>query len=117
MSSSNASVGIIMGANRLPVMQDAASILTEFGIAYEITIVSAHRTPERMFDYARTAAQRGIKVIIAGAGGAAHLPGMTALHYAPPGYRRSRKIFQFHRWLGIPFYLSCKCPMVYLLPR
>jgi 5-(carboxyamino)imidazole ribonucleotide mutase len=72
-------VGIIMGSTSdLPIMQDAADILKEFGIAYELTIVSAHRTPERMFEYAKTAASRGIQVIIAGAGGAAHLPGMTA---------------------------------------
>lgn len=62
----------------LPIMQEAANILKEFGIAHEVTIVSAHRTPERMFEYARTAVDRGIRVIIAGAGGAAHLPGMTA---------------------------------------
>ena len=62
----------------LPVMQDAADILKDFGISYEIDIVSAHRTPEKMFDYAKNAHKRGIKVIIAGAGGAAHLPGMTA---------------------------------------
>lgn len=62
----------------LPVMQEAATILKEFGVAYELTIVSAHRTPERMFEYAKSAADRGLKVIIAGAGGAAHLPGMTA---------------------------------------
>ena len=72
-------VGIIMGsASDLPVMQDAADILKELGIQYEINIVSAHRTPELMFDYAKSAHTRGIKVIIAGAGGAAHLPGMTA---------------------------------------
>jgi 5-(carboxyamino)imidazole ribonucleotide mutase len=72
-------VGIIMGsASDLPVMQDAADILDSFGIRYEIDIVSAHRTPERMFDYAKNAHGRGLKVIIAGAGGAAHLPGMTA---------------------------------------
>ncbi|MCC6702188.1 MAG: 5-(carboxyamino)imidazole ribonucleotide mutase [Fluviicola sp.] len=72
-------VGIIMGSTSdLPIMQDAATILKEFGVPYELTIVSAHRTPERMFEYAKTAAVRGIKVIIAGAGGAAHLPGMTA---------------------------------------
>jgi 5-(carboxyamino)imidazole ribonucleotide mutase len=72
-------VGIIMGSQSdLPVMQDAANILKELGIAYEIDIVSAHRTPEKMFDYAKNAHHRGIKVIIAGAGGAAHLPGMTA---------------------------------------
>jgi 5-(carboxyamino)imidazole ribonucleotide mutase len=72
-------VGIIMGSKSdLPVMQDAASVLKELGVEYEITVVSAHRTPDRMFSYARGAAERGIKVIIAGAGGAAHLPGMVA---------------------------------------
>lgn len=72
-------VGIIMGsASDLPVMQEAADILQELGIKYEINIVSAHRTPELMFDYAKSAHTRGLKVIIAGAGGAAHLPGMTA---------------------------------------
>ena len=72
-------VGIIMGSKSdLPVMQDAADILKEFGISYEITVVSAHRTPERMFNYAKDAHSRGLKVIIAGAGGAAHLPGMVA---------------------------------------
>lgn len=74
-----AEVGIIMGsASDLPVMQGAADILKQFGIAYEIDVVSAHRTPEKMFNYAKGAVSRGIKVIIAGAGGAAHLPGMTA---------------------------------------
>jgi len=62
----------------LPVMEEAAKILEEFGVSYEITIVSAHRTPERMFRYAQEAESRGIEVIIAGAGGAAHLPGMVA---------------------------------------
>lgn len=62
----------------LPVMQGAADILKAFHVEYEITIVSAHRTPERMFEYANNAESRGIKVIIAGAGGAAHLPGMVA---------------------------------------
>ena len=62
----------------LPVMQDAIDILNELGIEHEVNIVSAHRTPELMFDYARSAHTRGLKVIIAGAGGAAHLPGMTA---------------------------------------
>lgn len=74
-----AEVGIIMGsASDLPVMQEAADILKEFGISYELDIVSAHRTPEKMVDYAKSAHKRGLKVIIAGAGGAAHLPGMTA---------------------------------------
>lgn len=72
-------VGIIMGSDSdLPVMQDAAKVMEDFGIEYEIKIVSAHRTPKEMYDYAETAAERGLKVIIAGAGGAAHLPGMTA---------------------------------------
>lgn len=62
----------------LPVMQDAADVLKELGVEYEINVVSAHRTPDLMFSYARAAADRGIKVIIAGAGGAAHLPGMVA---------------------------------------
>lgn len=72
-------VGIIMGSDSdLPVMQEAAKILNEFHIGYEITVVSAHRTPERMFDYAKSALDRGLKIIIAGAGGSAHLPGMVA---------------------------------------
>ena len=72
-------VGIIMGSKSdLPVMTPAAEMLKQFNIPYEMTVVSAHRTPERMIDYARGAADRGIKVIIAGAGGAAHLPGMVA---------------------------------------
>jgi len=72
-------VGIIMGSDSdLPVMQDAADILTNAGINFEMTIVSAHRTPRRLVRYAESAVQRGLKVIIAGAGGAAHLPGMTA---------------------------------------
>lgn len=72
-------VGIIMGSQSdLDVMKAAAAILEEFGVDHEVQIVSAHRTPEWMMQYATTAASRGIKVIIAGAGGAAHLPGMTA---------------------------------------
>jgi 5-(carboxyamino)imidazole ribonucleotide mutase len=72
-------VGIIMGSDSdLPVMQAAADVLTELGIGFEMTIVSAHRTPKRLYDYAETAVARGLKVIIAGAGGAAHLPGMAA---------------------------------------
>lgn len=74
-----AQVGIIMGsASDLPVMQEAIDILKELGIDYEVDIVSAHRTPEKMMAYGQEAHQRGIKVIIAGAGGAAHLPGMVA---------------------------------------
>ena len=72
-------VGIIMGSDSdLPVMQAAADILKEFGIEFELTVVSAHRTPNRMVEYAQGAKARGLKVIIAGAGGAAHLPGMVA---------------------------------------
>ncbi|MGL4791144.1 MAG: 5-(carboxyamino)imidazole ribonucleotide mutase [Anaerotignaceae bacterium] len=72
-------IGIIMGSDSdLPVMGEAAKILDKLSIPYELTIVSAHRTPDRMYDYAKAAHENGIKVIIAGAGGAAHLPGMTA---------------------------------------
>ena len=72
-------VGIIMGsASDLPVMKDAKEILDALGVESEVQIVSAHRTPEKMVEYAKNASKRGIKVIIAGAGGAAHLPGMTA---------------------------------------
>ncbi len=72
-------IAIIMGSDSdLPVMQEAARILDQFDISYELTLVSAHRTPERLVEYARTAHENGIRVIIAGAGGAAHLPGMTA---------------------------------------
>jgi 5-(carboxyamino)imidazole ribonucleotide mutase len=72
-------IGIIMGSRSdLGIMEEAADVLKELGVEYELTVVSAHRTPDRMFDYAKTAASRGLKVIIAGAGGAAHLPGMVA---------------------------------------
>jgi 5-(carboxyamino)imidazole ribonucleotide mutase len=72
-------VGIIMGSQSdWPTMKDAAAILDELGIAYETKIVSAHRTPDRLWDYGKTAVDRGLQVIIAGAGGAAHLPGMMA---------------------------------------
>ncbi|MFH7243956.1 MAG: 5-(carboxyamino)imidazole ribonucleotide mutase [Spirulina sp.] len=72
-------IGIIMGSDSdLPTMQAAVEVCEAFGVAYEVAIVSAHRTPERMVQYAQTARERGLKVIIAGAGGAAHLPGMVA---------------------------------------
>jgi 5-(carboxyamino)imidazole ribonucleotide mutase len=72
-------VGIIMGSDSdLPVMQAAADVLKELGVSFELTVVSAHRTPRRMVDYASSAKERGLRVIIAGAGGAAHLPGMVA---------------------------------------
>ena len=75
----SAVVGIIMGSKSdLNIMNDAAEIMKAFDVEFEMTVVSAHRTPERMFEYAKQAAGRGIKVIIAGAGGAAHLPGMVA---------------------------------------
>jgi 5-(carboxyamino)imidazole ribonucleotide mutase len=76
---SKATVGIIMGSQSdLKIMKEAAEVLDELDIAYELTIVSAHRTPLRMVEYATTARERGLKVIVAGAGGAAHLPGMVA---------------------------------------
>jgi len=76
---SKAEVGIIMGSQSdLKIMKDAAEVLDELGVVYELTVVSAHRTPLRMVEYAAEARKRGIKVIIAGAGGAAHLPGMVA---------------------------------------
>ncbi len=72
-------VGIIMGSDSdLPVMNEAADILKEFSVPFEMSIVSAHRTPQRMMEYAQTAEERGLEVIVAGAGGAAHLPGMAA---------------------------------------
>ena len=75
----NVQVGIIMGSKSdLPIMAEAAEVLEELGVPYELTIVSAHRTPLRMIDYAESARDRGLKVIVAGAGGAAHLPGMVA---------------------------------------
>jgi len=78
-------VGIIMGSQSdLKVMQEAADLLRELKVPFELTVVSAHRTPERLMEYAATAAERGLKVVIAGAGGAAHLPGMVASVTALP---------------------------------
>ena len=78
-------VGIIMGSSSdLPTMRPAAEVLDEFGVPYEMRVVSAHRTPDDMAEYGRTAHSRGIRVIIAGAGGAAHLPGMVASHSPLP---------------------------------
>ncbi|MCU0393941.1 MAG: 5-(carboxyamino)imidazole ribonucleotide mutase [Thermoflexibacter sp.] len=75
----NQMIGIIMGSKSdLPIMSEAANVLEELGIQYELTVVSAHRTPHRMVEYAEQARSKGLKVIIAGAGGAAHLPGMVA---------------------------------------
>ncbi len=85
MSDISPVVGVIMGSDSdLPTMQGALDALDEFGIGYEVRVVSAHRTPDVMADYARSAAERGLRVIIAGAGGAAHLPGMTASMTALP---------------------------------
>jgi 5-(carboxyamino)imidazole ribonucleotide mutase len=84
-ATSKALVGIIMGSDSdLGTMKEAALVLEELKIPYEITIVSAHRTPDRMYEYAKTAKKRGLEVIIAGAGGAAHLPGMTAANTVLP---------------------------------
>lgn len=78
-------VGIIMGSDSdMPTMQEAAFVMEEFGVPFEMKVVSAHRTPDDMAKYAKTAKARGLKVIIAGAGGAAHLPGMTASHTTLP---------------------------------
>lgn len=85
MKNPNPLVGIIMGSDSdLPVMSEAAKVLEEFGVEYEINIISAHRTPELMADYASNAHKKGLRVIIAGAGGAAHLPGMTAAYTPLP---------------------------------
>lgn len=81
----NPVVGIIMGSDSdLDIMSEAAKVLDEFDVTYEVRVVSAHRTPDVMEEYAATAAKRGLKVIIAGAGGSAHLPGMTASHTVLP---------------------------------
>jgi 5-(carboxyamino)imidazole ribonucleotide mutase len=78
-------VGIVMGSrNDYAVMRSAAEMLTEFGVAHEVRVVSAHRTPDLLFEYAETAIARGLRVIIAGAGGAAHLPGMIAAKTVVP---------------------------------
>ena len=79
MNTNKIEVGIIMGSDSdLPVMEDAVKVLKEFGIGYEVKVLSAHRTPNQHAEYSRTAIDRGLKVIIAAAGGAAHLPGVTA---------------------------------------
>jgi 5-(carboxyamino)imidazole ribonucleotide mutase len=96
-SSNQPLVSIIMGSSSdLPVMEQTASVLSELNVPYEMTVVSAHRTPERMVQHAQEAAGRGIKVIVAGAGGAAHLPGMTASLTAASCHRRSHSQQQLH---------------------
>lgn len=85
MSKSKIEVGIIMGSDSdFPIMEDAVNILKEFGISYEVKVLSAHRTPNQHAEYSKTAVDRGLKVIIAAAGGAAHLPGVTAAHTTLP---------------------------------
>jgi 5-(carboxyamino)imidazole ribonucleotide mutase len=85
MSTKNPVVGVVMGSDSdWPTMQAAAVILQDFGVAFEARVVSAHRTPDLLFEYAETAAARGLKAIIAGAGGAAHLPGMLAAKTTVP---------------------------------
>jgi 5-(carboxyamino)imidazole ribonucleotide mutase len=85
MSKSKIEVGIIMGSDSdLPIMEDAVKVLKEFGIGYEVKVLSAHRTPNQHAEYSRTAIDRGLKVIIAAAGGAAHLPGVTAAQTTLP---------------------------------
>ena len=117
MSPTEPLVGIIMGSDSdLQVMQGAADVLTNFGISFELTVVSAHRTPMRMVAYASKARERGIKVIIAGAGGAAHLPGMVASLTSLPviGVPVNPPIPLTD---GIPYCLFYRCRMVYLLPQ
>ena len=93
----DAQVGIIMGSKSdLEVMKQAGVVLKQFGVPFEITVVSAHRTPQRMMDYAAEAESRGLKIIIAGAGGAAHLPGMVAANTPLPA--------------GIRCFPSPRCP-------
>jgi 5-(carboxyamino)imidazole ribonucleotide mutase len=85
MNKSKIEVGIIMGSDSdLPIMEDAVKVLKEFGIGYEVKVLSAHRTPNQHAEYSRTAVERGLKVIIAAAGGAAHLPGVTAAQTTLP---------------------------------
>lgn len=106
-------VGIIMGSKSdLEIMSEAASFLESVGVPCEITIVSAHRTPRRMFQYAQSAALRGLKVIIAGAGGSAHLPGMVASMTRLPVIGVPIKSRKISRRLGLhPFDSSnaCRC--------
>ena len=111
-----ASVGIVMGSDSdMPVMAKAADILEELGISYEMTIISAHREPDLFFEYAKSAEAKGFKVIIAGAGMAAHLPGMCAAIFPMPviGFPCTP-----HPWAGvIPCIPLCRCPPVYRWQR
>jgi 5-(carboxyamino)imidazole ribonucleotide mutase len=104
-------VAIIMGSiSDMPVMKEAIDILKGFDIETEVDIVSAHRTPEKLFDFSKNAHTRGISVIIAGAGGAAHLPGMVASMSPLP-------VIVILLTDGIRFYRSCKCQAAYLSQR
>ena len=107
-------VGIIMGSDSdLPVMSKAAEILDELQVPYELTIVSAHRTPDRLCEYAKTAEEKGLSVIIAGAGGAAHLPGMTAAMTVLPVIGVPVQTRLLAVW--ILFILSSRCHRAYRL--
>ena len=108
--SSDPVVGIVMGSDSdWPVMEPAALALEEFDVPYEAHVLSAHRTPRRMLDYAEAAAGRGLRVIIAGAGGAAHLPGHGRRRHPAAGHRRPPR-----RWTGSTAWTaccrSCRCP-------
>ena len=97
-------IGLVMGSDSdWPVLQAAARILKEHGVPYEARVVSAHRTPDLLFEYAATARERGLRAIIAGAGGAAHLPGMVAAKTTVPVLGVT---FPFNIMLGIPLYHS-----------
>ncbi len=110
-----AMVGIIMGSDSdLPVMKDAAQVLEELAIPYEITVVSAHRTPQRMVAYAQSAESRGLCVIIAGAGGAAHLPGMVGFDDRSTCDRRA-DLTRVHSTDWILCCPSCRCQAGFLL--
>ncbi len=109
----NPKISIIMGSDSdLRVMNAAAEVIDEFGIPYELTIVSAHRTPERLFEFAKNAHSRGIEVVIAGAGGAAHLPGMVAAISPLPVIGVPVKSSTL-LMVGIQYFLFCKCQVAY----
>ena len=117
MNSSSADVAIIMGSQSdWPTMRHAAQMLDELGVAYETRIVSAHRTPDRMIAFAKGAKAAGFKVIIAGAGGAAHLPGMVAAMTTLPVLRRARSN-QRHFAARTACFPSCRCRRAFLSAR
>lgn len=111
-----AKVGIVMGSDSdMPVMSKAADMLEKFGIEYEMKIISAHREPDVFFEYAKTAEEKGFKVIIAGAGMAAHLPGMCAAIFPMPviGIPMHTLLWED----GIPCIPSCRCLPAFRLPQ